>query len=325
MFGISKAPEGILQDQVIKNFRKGRSYLCAGGPDNTLYWLLMFKNEKETRGRSVPQYTEEDRQKLVEMCQNDLLRPGMTFGDIYKGRIKSALVPLEEGVLKTCFYRRMVLVGDSWHKVNPLAGLGGNNAIMSAAFLANKLKDLLIQPDVSPDEGSLQTAFRNYQESRETQTKMIADMASMMQRMEALDKPILKYIQLHVVPTMGTAAVINSLSQWYPVSTPLKYLPLPSRRGLLPCEYEVKIKPKTRSNLVNAVWILMLVLVVLFHYPLHQRSTPAIPVSEDTGSSKEPQFVQLAQLHFHASVAIVNTIICIESYRPFFVTRLIGR
>lgn len=77
----------------------------------------MFKNDAKTRGHSIPRYTEEDRERLVTMCKDDLVKPGVTFGDLYKGQIKSAVVPLEEGVLKTCFYKRMVLVGDSWHKV----------------------------------------------------------------------------------------------------------------------------------------------------------------------------------------------------------------
>lgn len=83
-----------------------------------MYWILFFKNDKKTQGSSIPRYTDEDRERLVAKYENDMLKPGYTFGDLYKAQIKSSLVSLEEGVLKTVFYKRVVLVGDSWHKVN---------------------------------------------------------------------------------------------------------------------------------------------------------------------------------------------------------------
>lgn len=106
------------QDQALKSFRVGHSYLLARGPGDLMYWILFFKNDKKTQGSSIPRYTNEDRERLVSKCENDMLKPGYAFGDLYKAQIKSSMVALEEGVLKTAFYRRVVLVGDSWHKVN---------------------------------------------------------------------------------------------------------------------------------------------------------------------------------------------------------------
>lgn len=103
---------------MFKGLRERRSYLCAGGHNGTLYWIIVFENDEERQGNSIRKYTEADREQLVAMCQDDIVKPGITFGDIYKGQIQSAIVPLEGGVLKTCFYGRMVLVGDSWHKVS---------------------------------------------------------------------------------------------------------------------------------------------------------------------------------------------------------------
>jgi hypothetical protein len=247
----------------------------------------------------------------------------MTFGDIYKRRIHSALVPLDEGVLKTCFFIRMVLVGDSWHKVNPLSGLGGNIAIMSAASLADELKELLDRSDQNPTEKSLQTAFRNYQFSREEQASFIAELTSMMQRMEALDNPIMRYMQLYRIPNLDSAEVLNSMSLSFAPSIRLRHLPLPSRQGILASEYEVKIKAQKRSTLANLIWILLFALAMLFHYHLQRQSTPDKPVSRSSPGSLEGP--PLALLHFHASVSVVNTIICIESYRKFFFMKPVGR
>lgn len=77
----------------------------------------MFKNEQKTQGKTIPRYTQEDESRLVALAQDDLVKPGIRFRDIYERRIRSTMLPIEEGVLKNCFYKRMVLLGDSWHKV----------------------------------------------------------------------------------------------------------------------------------------------------------------------------------------------------------------
>lgn len=118
LIGIGKKPQAVSQDQGFKNFRQGRSYLCVGGLDKKFYFNLFVKNDRATQGSSIPRYTEADRDALAATYANDIVYPGLTFGDIYENRICSTLLPLEEGMLETCFYKRIVLVGDSWHKVS---------------------------------------------------------------------------------------------------------------------------------------------------------------------------------------------------------------
>lgn len=78
----------------------------------------MFKNGAETKGTSSPRYTAEDVDRLAKRYANDIITPGFSFGDLYQTAMATSLVPIEQGVLSTCFYKRMVLVGDSWHKVS---------------------------------------------------------------------------------------------------------------------------------------------------------------------------------------------------------------
>lgn len=117
LFGISNAPEGIPPDQAFKCVGEGHNYLCSAGPNSTLYWFLPFKNEQKTQGKAIPRYKEDDLKRIVTLARNDIVKPGLTFGDIYDRRIRVSIVPIEEGILKHSFYKRMVLLGDSWHKV----------------------------------------------------------------------------------------------------------------------------------------------------------------------------------------------------------------
>lgn len=90
---MGKRPKGVNQDQGFKSFRVGRSYLCVGGLDEKLYFNLFIKNDQPTQGSSIPRYTEADRDALAAAYANDIVYPGATFGDIYKNRTCSTLLP----------------------------------------------------------------------------------------------------------------------------------------------------------------------------------------------------------------------------------------
>lgn len=81
------------------------------------YWIAWFKNEKKTHGASIPRYTKDEMDQLAGKYADDVLTPYLKFGDLYKNKVISVLVPLEEYVLKKCFYKRIIVLGDSFHKV----------------------------------------------------------------------------------------------------------------------------------------------------------------------------------------------------------------
>ncbi|KAJ5155343.1 hypothetical protein N7492_008146 [Penicillium capsulatum] len=319
LFGISNTTLGLEQDLGFKSTHKGRSYLTARGPDDTMYWILFFKNEKKTRGSGIPRYTDEDLNRLVAMYENDALNSGHTFGELYKARIQTSLVPLEEGVLKTCFYRRVVLVGDSWHKIHPISGLGGNHGILSAAFLADELKSL-VERQESPDEDALQKIFLLYQQKRGPAVDKIVALSSKMQRLDALDSFPIRLVQKHLAPRFSIATIQGSLINMLNPAVRLKHLPLPSRRGRLGFIDEVKIEPKRRSSLVNWTWIVLLALVAMVFYPIRNPSNVTESTEWDTSISSGLGLDAWTgmQLQFNLSLSVVLSIAAVESYRSCF-------
>lgn len=77
-----------------------------------------------------------------------------------------------------------------------------------------------------------------------------------MQRMEALETALLKFIELRIAARRLSGSSSILWPSGLPPDIRLKYLLLPSRRGLLPFNGEVELKPKSRSNPANAAWIL---------------------------------------------------------------------
>ena len=83
---------------------------------------------------------------------------------------------------------------------------------MSAAFLADQVKSL-VDKNEHPDEETLGKAFLEYQRVRAPQVDKIVKMSTLMQRLEALDSPLLKFMQLNMGRVMSTDTFQNGLAK----------------------------------------------------------------------------------------------------------------
>lgn len=54
---------------------------------------------------------------LIEEYGDEEITPGATIRDFYQARVKAALVPLEEGIVRKWSHGRVVMIGDAVHKV----------------------------------------------------------------------------------------------------------------------------------------------------------------------------------------------------------------
>ncbi len=86
--------------------------------------------------------------------------PGVKFGDISDDFDKPSarLVDQEEGVAKLWHHDRIVLLGNSAHRVTSISGLGVNVGLHSAALLASELQKCLVL-DKTPDTIVLSQLF----------------------------------------------------------------------------------------------------------------------------------------------------------------------
>jgi 2-polyprenyl-6-methoxyphenol hydroxylase-like FAD-dependent oxidoreductase len=98
-------------------FQYNRAYTYLPTDSGRAYFLGFFKNPAKTVNDAIPRYSDEDEVEDVAAHANDIIVPGLTFGDLYKRRTRSTLVPLQEYLLEKCFYKRVVLIGDAVHKV----------------------------------------------------------------------------------------------------------------------------------------------------------------------------------------------------------------
>jgi FAD dependent monooxygenase len=80
------------------------------------YWALVYKDEYSKPPKAF-RPTQEDQERVAARFKNDKLGEDLTFEDLWKNKSRSGLLNIEEGILEKWHAGRIVLVGDSVHKV----------------------------------------------------------------------------------------------------------------------------------------------------------------------------------------------------------------
>jgi hypothetical protein len=81
------------------------------------YFFVFFRLPEPVTFPSLPRYTDQDAHDLAAHIANHPVSETVLFGEVWKHRIRANVVNLEEGVLDHWYNGRIVLAGDSVHKV----------------------------------------------------------------------------------------------------------------------------------------------------------------------------------------------------------------
>ncbi|KAK8059175.1 hypothetical protein PG996_009105 [Apiospora saccharicola] len=119
---------------------------CASIPGK-IFWAMYIPLEKKPLPESGRRsYSEADIEEAIAECGDVHCCAESTFGDLYRSRTATIMVPLEEGVVDLPWSSpegRVALVGDAVHKTTATLGLGGNAAVDGVCYLTNELVPLL--------------------------------------------------------------------------------------------------------------------------------------------------------------------------------------
>ena len=119
IYGISNPVPLLESGMNYSCYRQGSSCLIFTGLAGVTYWFVFGD-----MGRIAPynperhlRFNAADQDALVKEVLHCKVTNGVTFGDILAQCRTALMTPLEEGVVKQWYGKRMVLVGDSAHKV----------------------------------------------------------------------------------------------------------------------------------------------------------------------------------------------------------------
>lgn len=144
---------------------KDMSIMYLSGKDRG--WIFLYEKLPEpTKERAF--YTDEDVKAMAGRFADFHLDETMTVKDVFAERMTSGMSDLQEGVCNNWGWGRIVLAGDSIHKVCPNAGLGYQNGIQDVVSLINHLRKLVTssEPSNRPSVSALEAMYETYKTER---------------------------------------------------------------------------------------------------------------------------------------------------------------
>ncbi|KAG7115076.1 FAD-dependent monooxygenase BOA8 like protein [Verticillium longisporum] len=224
-FGIAKNVPGWVDGTQHTIVGQGMSQLVVSGPENKVYWFLFERLPRPNYGKDIAPYSREDEAEFST----------------------STLTPLHEVVYEKWFYKRIITIGDSAHKPNPVGGQGANGAIESCAELINAL--VRMRDGRGGDLKGLTTeeviqVSHEMQTARHERAELIVSSSHQRQALFAFEKPLQSRLILDwVSPVFGSESLLNRIASNYLGATIIKTLPVPYRERSIPFNDELQSAP----------------------------------------------------------------------------------
>ncbi|KAH8660358.1 hypothetical protein BX600DRAFT_467596 [Xylariales sp. PMI_506] len=156
------------------------------------------------------------------------------FGDLWNKRYAGGVTPLHQGLVKRWHWDRVVMVGDSVHKVTPNIGIGANIGWESATSLTNHLHALLLT-DPNPDTPALTRAFEAYQNERYARMNILVQVGIRDLRLLIMDDWPSWLLWRYAVPLlMRLGLARRSTRQLVSASPKLDFIEFEERPALVP-------------------------------------------------------------------------------------------
>ncbi|KAI2467949.1 putative dehydrogenase [Annulohypoxylon bovei var. microspora] len=233
VFGRAPVPEGVEKGHFYESHGTGVASQTVPGDEFTYFCILRALPTPTTARR---RYSDKELEEEVKSFADLHLFPGIRFEEIWKTckRDEVSLVHLEEGIIDKWHFGRIVLLGDSVHKLTPISGMGVNIGMQSAAVLVNQLNDIVSSKSDLSNE-ALEKAFDSYQSTQEPVCREMCMQGETMTRLVTWNSWMAWLFDRYVVPWMDLEGKIKS--QITPVVSNthiLDYVPFEGKVGEVP-------------------------------------------------------------------------------------------
>jgi hypothetical protein len=272
-FGIAQNVPGWVDGDICRTLGDGVSQLVSSGIKGRVYFFFFAKLPASKYGKEIPRFTEKMKDEFVQKHTRYPVTEKVTFGQLFAHQITSTLTPLHEYVLEKWFFNRIIVFGDSAHKVrsnqlnfiagrshltifafqpNPIGGQGGNAAIESCAEFLNvilKTKARRLGSLKGLSDNEIFDIFREIQSTREERAAMVVKASHDEQALVAYESPLKSSLVFKfLLPFLRQETALNKLGKPLSGARRVEQLPDAGRPRTIQFYDEVLYRSSTYSS-----------------------------------------------------------------------------
>ncbi|KAI9039671.1 FAD-dependent oxidoreductase [Aspergillus affinis] len=204
LFGISRPVDGINPGDQIISCYDNKSILVFPSKDASIGWALIKKLD---RGYILPDsalLSNAEVQTMGQAAADLTIYRDVRFRDLWIRTPRYSTTLLQEGLLDTWHYGRIVCVGDSVSKMTPNIAQGANTAIEGAAALANIVRKISRMPEISEDH--MNNLLQGYAQNQRKRLRVLHAISRSATRTHTRRNWMTKFIGRYVYPYTPNAA-----------------------------------------------------------------------------------------------------------------------
>lgn len=118
VFGMSSPIPGLDTGEQVTAFFDGLTIATIHGQNGRLFWFFVKKLDRRYPYADMARFSRDDATQFCRQIENVHILNGVYVRDVWNNQVAFSMTALEEGLFETWHDDRMVLIGDSIHKVN---------------------------------------------------------------------------------------------------------------------------------------------------------------------------------------------------------------
>lgn len=220
MFGLSTNTGDLQKDVAYQVSGKDMTIGVFGGAKGEALWFVFFQADAERskhRGLDAPRFTQEEGLEICRKYSGAKLTEKTNFGDVFANRHRITTQACPNHCLKRWHYGRLICLGDSVAKTNPILAQGGAQGAEGVVMLIDQIHEALQQGEAKTSLSSTEfdNILANVNKARYVRVNAAVNKSQQIIQISAWSNWLFRFVGKYVTPLLPTwIFVAQALGQW---------------------------------------------------------------------------------------------------------------